>query len=67
MQTLIKKEQKQKEREREQINLLKMVTVTTQMAEILMVMMGKSRRVMMPATLQKETARQKLGRLGSRP
>ena len=65
LQTLIKKEQKQKERE--QINLLKMVTVTTQMAVILMVTMGKSRRVMMPATLPKETARQKLGRLGSRP
>ena len=54
------------QKETGQINLLKMVT--TQMAVMLLVVkMGKSRRVMMPATLTKETARQKLGRLGSRP
>ena len=56
------------QKETGQINLLKMM-VTTQMAVMLLVVvkMGKSRRVMMPATLTKETARQKLGRLGSRP
>ena len=54
----------------QQINLKKKEMAAQMMVMLVRQMpvrlMRKSRRVMMP-TLQKETARQKLGRLGSRP